>query len=155
LHPGQTSEEPGSWEVTADPLTAVEVDVVSIVYSDQTADVLDQEAFQRVVDHRTQVAQALAKSAEILENALADTGNAHPSTKAESDIAQVLDQAKASHSMDLDTVYLQGVRDELKKVPSKSAQRGISERDYLAEHLAKLQQDAAANEKYAQIRRTR
>jgi hypothetical protein len=154
LHPGAISEEPELWEVTADPLVGVDVKVVAVVYTDQTADVIDQEAFKRIVDHRTQVARALAKSAEILKNALADTANEHPSTKAANDITQVLKQAKASLSRDLDDVYLQGVREELQNAPVRSAQRKISERDLLAEQLAKLQQDAAVNEKYAQVRNT-
>ncbi len=155
LHPGHTSDQPDSWAVMpTNPLRTVEVKVVSVVYSDQAADVQDEGAFQRIVEHRTSVARALQKSADIIKSALADTTNEHPSAKAANDIKELLYQAKVSHSTDTDKAYLQGTSDELQKAPLKSAERGISERSYLTERLAQLQEEVAIHEKYAQIRRT-
>jgi len=154
LHPGETSEQPEMWAVTAaDPLLTAEVKVVAVVYSDQTAEVRDKEAFQRIVEHRTSVTRALRTSADIIKNALADPTDDHPTAKVVSDVTAALNQAKASHSLDIDEVYLQGTRDELQKAPLKSAERGINERAYLAERLATLQAEVSLHEKYAQIRR--
>ena len=89
LHPTEANEQVAAWTVIpGNPLQKVEVRLVAIVYADRTADVRDEEAYQRIVDHRTQFARALQKSAEILANSLADTAAAL------ADIANLPDRAK-------------------------------------------------------------
>ncbi|SRR6266849_10598008 len=153
LHPGATTEVSSTWVTATNPILTVNAKVVAVVYSDQTAEVLDQEAFQRIVQHRMSAAHAVRKSADIIKVALADLTDNHPSIKAVGAATEVLKQAESSHSLDMDTMYLQGIRDEVQRAPLKSAERGISERDYLSEQLVKLQEKAALYEKYARVRR--
>jgi len=153
LHPGATTDLSSTWNVTtANPILTVNAKVVAVVYSDQTAEVIDKEAFQRIVQHRMSAANAVRKSKEIISDALADQTDAHPSIKAVAAATEVLKQAETSHSLDMDTMYLQGARADIQKAPLKSVERGISERDYLSEQLVKLQQKANLYEKYARVR---
>jgi len=141
LHPGHTSEHPELWKRTDDdPVVGMEAKVVTVVYNDHSAEVIDEQAFQRINEHRTSVMRALQKSAEIIGNALADPANQHPSAKAASQLTALMENAKATHSMDIDVVYLQIVRDELQNAPARSAERGISERAYVTEQYAGYKQ---------------
>jgi hypothetical protein len=154
LHPTETSEQSAAWTVIpGNPLQKVEVHVVTVTYEDGTADVSDEQAYQRIVDHRTQFATALQKSAEILANALANASTEHPGAAAASDMKALLQQEASSSSGHIDKTYLQVLIPELQGAQQKASELGITEREYLNRRLTTLQQDAHLHASYSQIRR--
>lgn len=155
LHPNQVNEQAAAWTIIpGNPLKEVEAQVVTIVYADRTADVRDEEAYQRIVDHRTQFARTLQKSAEILSNSLANTAAQHPAMNAASDMRSLLQQKPSSSSGQIDKTFLGVLINELQSAQEEASRLGVTEREYLNRRLTKLQRDANLHASYSDIRRS-
>ena len=108
LHPGSTSVEDKSWAVRpGNAFVRLDVKVSAVVHSDQTADVADAEALDRIQAHRSAVASALTKSRDILQRSLADNSSDHPGAKASDEVKKLIKSEPG------DNVYLKNVSDEL------------------------------------------
>ena len=152
LHPGSVAEQQGAWGVLDEnPLVRADAKVVAVVYADHTAEASDAEALDRIQFRRSSAALALSKSVEILQRYLADPSSNHPGAAASSEIKKL--SKSAPHVSGMDDVYLQGVSEKLDEAPVAAARSNVAERDYVSQYLTELQQRAAQEAIYAQIRR--
>jgi hypothetical protein len=83
------------------PLGQQEVQVASasvdvVVYADDTADVLNKQIFESIISARTGRILGMQKANELLENALADPNDPHPSVTAVAQIKKLLEQYHAN-----------------------------------------------------------
>ncbi len=81
---GNGALTPGAISAIDVPLGQQQVQTVSatvdvVVYADDTADVLNQQVFESIVSQRKGRVLGLQKANELLQNALADPNDAHPS----------------------------------------------------------------------------
>jgi hypothetical protein len=128
----------------------VDAKVVAIVYADLTAETSDEEALSRIQSHRSSAALALTKSVEILQHYLADPRSDHPGVAASAEIKRL---SKLAEQAGMDKVYLQGVSEKLEEALQTAAKSNVSERAPVGQYLIELEQRAAQEEKYTQIRR--
>jgi hypothetical protein len=128
-----------------DPIsvTAVNVEVTLVAYSDQTVEVRSNDAFERLVTERKSQAQALQDSTDAITKALNSPGE-HPTATA----LQTLTSLRDSHSRQSNVGYLNETVKRLQAVP-----KGTNERTYLTQELASLQAKATLYRDYAQLRR--
>lgn len=148
LHPGSTDEiRIGGWESTA----KVKVKVSAVVYADKTSEASDAEALGRIVDHRTSMALMTNSTVGVLRTVLADPANEHPGKEVASRIRTVASSPKAAPGIDKE--FMKAVSEEYENAPRRASDAGVTERQYLTERLAAMEQQAAAETSYAQVRR--
>jgi hypothetical protein len=137
------------------PLVRMDAKVGAVVYSDQTAVVVDEGAFARIQEHRSSTALALAREREVLRRALADVNEVRPGGKASSELRVLLSGSKDTngHVQGMEQTYFQQMADELDRAPERATALGISEREYVSQRLAQINQLAAEDSEYAKIRR--
>jgi hypothetical protein len=152
LHPGGVIELADTFGVLEEnPLVRVDAKMAAIVYADRTAEVFDEEAFGRIQSHRSSAALALSKSVEILQRFLADPSSNHPGAAASAEIKRLSKLGEQTTGMD--EVYLEGVREKLDEALQVAARSNVGERESVSQYLTELQQRAAQDAKYAQIKR--
>ena len=127
----------------------------AVVYSDQTAEVADEGAFARIQEHRSSTTLALRREREILRRALADVNDVRPGSKASSELRTLLSSPKDAngHVQGMEQTYFEQMADELDKAHERATALGISEREYVSQRLAQINQLAADDSAYAKIRR--
>ena len=149
LHPNATNVQSTSWQ--AEPTTSlvtVNVKVTAVVYADRTDDNNDPDALGRVVEHRNSTAMMSHKSVEALETALSDQTNEHPGAKAAAIMNAI---PSASLPSGIGRAYVKALVDDFEAASQHASKRGISEREFLTQHLNELKRRAADEAQYAQI----
>jgi hypothetical protein len=139
------------------PLVRVDVRVGAVVFADSTSEVATEDAYARIRAHRSATAFALRKEVETLETVLAVTNEEHPGARGASVLRALLSgHIDANGYIEgMDQAYLKQSANELGKAQEQAAIDGITETEYLRRRLASVQQLAADEARYAEIRRPR
>jgi hypothetical protein len=120
-------------------LQEVTATVDLVVYADDTADVLNQSMFDTIVSARKSRAAGLQKANELLQSALADPNDPHPSLTV---LAQLQALAK-QHENDWQSLGLLEAATDISNAPKSPAGRSDRE-DAFLRTLIKTQQDRAS-----------
>jgi hypothetical protein len=125
FHPGEVREERLPVQSGLTDYQAV-VDVVT--YMDGTADATNNDALGRIIDERQATVASQKMATEIIQAALADPNDPDPSMTAAKKIQDRATVWKAQQhtKLDLDTVLLESIANEL-----KTASRSVNKRDVL------------------------
>jgi hypothetical protein len=128
FHPGEVHDEIIGVQQGFQTIEAV-VNVVT--YMDGTADAANNDALGRIVDERQATVASQKMIAEAIQTALADPNDSAPSAtaaKAIQDRASVW-KAQKHTKLDLDTVRLESIANELKTVSSRDALKQLLDRE--------------------------
>ena len=130
FHPGEVHDEIVGVQPGFQKIEAV-VDVVT--YVDGTAEATNSDALGRIVDERQATVASQKIITEIIQTALADSNDSDPSATAATKIQDRASVWKAQKhtKLDLDTVRLESMADEIKIVSSRS----VNKRDALKQLL--------------------
>jgi len=130
FHPGEVHDEIVGVQPGFQKIEAV-VDVVT--YVDGTAEATNNDALGRIVDERQATVASQKIITEIIQTALADPNDSDPSATAANKIQDRTSVWKAQKhtKLDLDTVRLESMADEIKIVSSRS----VNKRDALKQLL--------------------
>jgi hypothetical protein len=129
-HPGEVRDE----QLPVQPgLTDYQAVIDVVTYMDGTADSTNQAALGRIVDERQATVASQKIITEIIQTALADPNDSDPSATAAKKIQDRASVWKAQKhtKLDLDTVRLESMADEIKIVSSRS----VNKRDALKQLL--------------------
>lgn len=142
---GKGAPAPGATFSISVPLGQQEVQTTSatvdvVVYADYTADVLNDKVFQSIVSQRKGRALGLQKANQLLQNALADPNDAHPSVTVAGEIKELVKQYNSSGGFEAAGLLVAATN--ISNAP-KSSGRSEKEDDYLRA-LIKRQQDHIA-----------
>jgi hypothetical protein len=125
----------------------VQATVDMVAYSDGTADVTNDLAFRRLIANRKARVRALQKVDELLNNALADPAERHPSTKVAEELKAILaatDQQQTTEEGGADYgVELKGAIQDLNNKPQSPLGRSDLE-DRMLQALIKTHGDRIA-----------
>lgn len=126
FHPGEVRDEKLPVQPGLRDYQAV-IDVVT--YFDGTADSTNNDALGRIIDERQATVASQKIATEIIQAALADPNDTDPSMTAAKKIQDraTIWKAQQHTKIDLDTVRLESIADELKTVSS----RNVNKRDAL------------------------
>lgn len=94
FHPGETRNE--SFAFTKTPISGMNATVDVVIYTDDTAEIANQEAFNLLMSDRLATARADDIAAGILQTALTDTNDVHPLETARTKLQQVLTSGSIS-----------------------------------------------------------
>ena len=150
LHPGDVDRQDYSYQR---PIREATVKVVAIVYADQTCEWTDAAALGRIEDHRKSLLLMDGISVKAMKDALADSANDSPGSKAGSILRQHIPADPASIDAGVSPNYLEYYARELEHAPQEASRAGISERQYVSDRLAALEKRVEQERGYAQIRR--
>jgi hypothetical protein len=130
LHPGEVRDEIVGAQPGFQNIEAV-VDVVA--YVDGTAEATNNDALGRIVDERQATVASQKIITEVIQIALADPNDTDPAMTAAGKIQDRASVWKAQKhtKLDLDTVRLESMADEIKTVSSRS----VNKRDALKQLL--------------------
>jgi hypothetical protein len=137
---GSGALKPGAIIAVDVPVVGQEVQTASatvdvVVYADSTADVLNQKVFEVIVSQRKGRMLGLQKANELLQNALADPNDAHPSVTV---VAKL--KALAKQNENDESVGLLDAATSISNAPKFATGRSRKEDDYL-QALIKRHQD--------------
>jgi hypothetical protein len=153
FHAGEARDEVANLAADpSDPATKADAEVIAMVYSDRTAEAQSAEALERVLALRRGIALARQEATEIINKAVGNPGETHPSAVAAEGIRQLALRSKTEHTGELQTEFLV-ILDDLQRAPSDSLQSGVNERDYLTRYVARATQRASTALAHSQIRR--
>jgi nucleoside 2-deoxyribosyltransferase len=137
---------------TRNPLTRADATVIAVVYVDRTADAQSGTALERVLALRRGIALARNESADVINKATMNRGEAHPSAVAADGIRKIVLRSKADHTGESVTELL-SIVDDMLRAPSEALGLGISERDYLTRYARESAVRGSTALTHAQVRR--
>jgi hypothetical protein len=127
FHPGEVRDEKLGVQPGLTDYQAV-IDVVT--YIDGTADAANNDALGRIVDERQATVASQKIITEVIQTALADPNDTDPSATAAKKIRDRATTWKAHHTkLDLDTVRLESMADEIKGVSSRDVLKQLLNRE--------------------------
>ena len=123
FHPGEVWDE----KLPVQPgLTDYQAVIDVVTYIDGTADAANNDALGRIVEERQATVASQKIIIETIQTALADPNDSAPSATAAKTMQDRAKTWKAHHTkLDLDTVRLESMADELKAVSSRDALKEI------------------------------
>lgn len=126
FHPGEVRDE----QLGVQPgLTNYQAAIDVVTYIDGTAEATNDDGLQRIIDERQATVASQKIVTEIIQTALADANDTNPSMTAAKKMQDraTIWNAQQHNKIDLDTVRLESIADELKTVSS----RNVNKRDAL------------------------
>jgi hypothetical protein len=122
FHPGEVRDE----KLPVQPgLTNYQAVIDVVAYIDGTADADNAAGLERIVDERKAAVASKKMATEIIQTALADANDTDPSTTAAREIQDraTIWKAQRHTKIELDTVLLESVANELKTLSSRNANK--------------------------------
>jgi hypothetical protein len=124
-----------------------------VIYSDETAEVTDERAFENHMRTRRSVVSSLQQSVSILKTVLNDPSDDHPSNKAVELVKEAVFSVKVNQE-EKDTGFLLEMQRDMEHTAEHAAASNVSEREFLQQYLAEKEKKAASFAEYANVRRT-
>jgi hypothetical protein len=138
---GHSIEEPNPLtNFPKNPVIDVRAKLILVVFSDLTAYVASEDAFQRVLANRRESAEATREVADIIQR-VTKSEDAHPSQSAIAEINQITATKQPGSSRPVPMAF-SSTLDDLKRVPELSSRLKIGERDYLNQLQVKYRGEA-------------
>lgn len=155
LRPGMNSQDVIDFAPSPDEtLQTVDANVVVVIFSDQTAEVTDEQAFDNHMRARRQAASELAQSVDILKAALKDASDEHPGRKAAELAKAAILSAKADRERK-GTGFLLEVQRRMEQARDLAATTNVGERKIVEQYLSEEASKATSFAEYCDVRRLR
>lgn len=153
FHPGATKEiQTGFSAWPGNPIANLEYKVAAVVYVDRTAQVYDEEAFGRILEHRAGYAQGARFTIDAIRKATLDPANEHPLRDVANALHERDDKQRKEHSKDMVAVHglnsilpvVESIKPQMDSTKDARALTGLADR---------LEKEAPVYELHSQIER--
>lgn len=153
LRSGMSSQDVVRFAPSADEtLQTIDVRVVVVIFSDQTAEVTDERAFENHMRARREAASELNQSVDILRAVLKDGSDERPSSKA-ADLAKAAILSAKASSEKKDMGFLGEMQKHMEQTRDLAMAANVSEREFVKQYLSEEEAKAASFAEYCDVRR--
>jgi hypothetical protein len=153
FHPGESREDTASFNTVAgNPILHVDAKLEVVAYADQTIEVLNEDAFGRLMDVRNGSLAAKQKALEVMRNVLSNPVNPNPITDALNQVEELRSRAKMHNNGELAIEYL-WVKRDLQKLAERSSRHNSLGTQSLRDYVATTEHESALLALHTRLRR--